>query len=271
MSQRYRVFRRGWGTFYCQDLTTGKQDSLRTRDRTEAHRLVAARNEGDQVPAFSLQLARVYWQAGDPAAAKRTWQTVMDEVLKHKTDSTRERWVVAIKDGAFDVIRDLVVLETRPEHFLRVLELGGVSTNMYLRRIQNFAMDMNWLPWPVLPKKRWPAVRFREKRAITREEHDRIVAREPNVEMRAFYELLWHTGGAQTDVASLTGEDVDLQNRVISYRRLKSRSVCHLHFGEEVAAVLERLPREGPLFPRLASVHEKHRAKEFHRRIVLLR
>jgi hypothetical protein len=67
MSHRYRVFRRGWGTFYCQDLTTGKQESLRTRDKTEAHRLVAARNESEQAPAFSLQLARVYCRAGESA------------------------------------------------------------------------------------------------------------------------------------------------------------------------------------------------------------
>jgi hypothetical protein len=67
MSQRYRVFRRGWGIFYCQDLTTGKQESLRTRDKTEAHRLVAARNESEQAPAFSLQLARVYCRAGASA------------------------------------------------------------------------------------------------------------------------------------------------------------------------------------------------------------
>jgi len=33
-------------------------------------------------PAFSLHLARVYWKAGNPAAAKRTWQHVMDEIPK---------------------------------------------------------------------------------------------------------------------------------------------------------------------------------------------
>jgi hypothetical protein len=79
MKDRYRVFRRGWGTFYCQDSLTGKQETLRTRDRAEAHRLVAARNEGEQAPAFSLQLARVYWTAGDPTAATRlgtTWGSV---------------------------------------------------------------------------------------------------------------------------------------------------------------------------------------------------
>jgi hypothetical protein len=32
------------------------------------------------------------------------------------------------------------------EHFLRVLAVGTVSTNVYLRRLHNFALDMGWLP-----------------------------------------------------------------------------------------------------------------------------
>jgi hypothetical protein len=40
-----------------------------------------------------------------------------------------------IKDGAFDSIRNLVVLETQAEHFLKVLEKGSVSTTIYLRRV----------------------------------------------------------------------------------------------------------------------------------------
>ena len=124
---------------------------LKTRNKDEAYRLVAAKNETEEAPAFSLHLARVYWKAGDPAAAKRTWQHVMDEIPKLKTGDTRHRWFTAIKDKAFDSIRDMVVLETQAEHFLKVLENGSVSTNIYLRRIHNFALDMNWLPWPVLP------------------------------------------------------------------------------------------------------------------------
>lgn len=106
MSHRYRPFRRGWSSFYCRDLTTGKQESLRTRDKTEAHRLVAARNESEQAPAFSLQLARVYWRAGEHAAANRTWQGLMNEVLKQKSGPTRERWAAAIKETALDASLD---------------------------------------------------------------------------------------------------------------------------------------------------------------------
>ena len=34
-----------------------------------------------------------------------------------------------------------------------------------------------------------------------------------------------------------------------------------LSFGEEAAAILETIPKSGPLFPRSAQLHEKHRAK----------
>ena len=178
MKNRFRLFRRSWGTYYCEDLETKTQESLKTRDKAQAHRLVAALNETSVSPAFSLHLARVYWRAGDPAAASRTWQHVMDEILKQKREETRHRWETAVKDKALDRLRDRVVLETQAEHFLRALEQGTVSTNIYLRRIHNFAMDMGWLPWPVLPKKRWPAFRFKEKRGITRAEHESIVGRE---------------------------------------------------------------------------------------------
>jgi len=63
MKQRYRVFLRPWGTYYFEDLTTGKQETLKTRDKNEAFRLVAAKNENEKAPAFSLHLARVYWKA----------------------------------------------------------------------------------------------------------------------------------------------------------------------------------------------------------------
>ena len=141
-----------------------------------------------------------------------------------------------------------------------------MSTNLYLRRIHNFALDMSWLPWPVLPKKNWPVIRFREKRAITREEHDAIVARERNPEWRSFYQLLWATGGSQSDIATLSAESVDRQNRILTYTRPKTGSVSRLCFGGEVEEILAQLPEVGSFFPRLAVLHEKHRAKLFRRR-----
>jgi integrase len=266
MKNRYRVFRRGWGTYYCEDLVTKQQSSLKTRDKAEAHRLVAAKNETEDAPAFSLQLARVYWKAGDPAAAKRTWQQVMDEIPKLKKDDTKTRWLTAVKDKALDSIRHMVILETQAEHFLKVLENGSVSTNVYLRRIHNFALDMNWLPWPVLAKKVWPSVVHADKRAITLAEHLAIVARETNPERKAFYKLAWYLGASQSDLAFLVAENVDWKNEIISYRRMKTGTVAIMRLDEDMKELLRDLPGEGPLFPYLRTVRAGDRATEFKQR-----
>jgi hypothetical protein len=49
-------------------------------------------------------------------------------------------------DEAFDIIRNVPILETQSAHFLKVLGAGSVATNVFLRRIHNFAIDMGWLP-----------------------------------------------------------------------------------------------------------------------------
>lgn len=265
MKTRFILFRRG-ETFYCEDTTTGKQTSLRTKDKSEAATLLHSRNEAARQPVLNLQIARTYLAAADPEIAQRTWQVAMDEMTRTKKGSTLARTERAMMDTAFDCIRNLPILETQSAQFLRALANGGVATNVFLRRIQNFALDMGWLPWPILPKKRWPVVSFKEKRAITLEEHRAIVERERNPEWRSFYELLWHIGGGQTDVANLRAEDIDWKQRVLSYRRRKTGSMCHISFGEEVEAILRFRPATGLLFPTLAPKEEKHRAKEFRRR-----
>jgi hypothetical protein len=52
-------------------------------------------------------------------------------------------------------------------------------------------------------------VQFKEKRAITLEEHQQIIAAEVNPERKALYQLCWHLGGSEGDIASLKAEDVD--------------------------------------------------------------
>lgn len=261
------MFRRG-AVYWIQHNETGKQESLRTKDKLEAKRLFQARNEAHRQPVINLQIARAYLMVGDPEVAKRTWQWVMDEIVKLKRDETQRRWLVAIKDKALDGIRKLPLLETRAEHFLRVLESGKVSTNMYLRRIHNFALGMNWLPWPVLPKNQWPKIQFKDKRAITQEEHLAIVARETNPERRAFYQLAWHLGASQSDLAFLAAENVDLENHAISFARKKTGSVAVMRFDHEVAEILKDLPGNGPLFPYLRTVRAGDRSTEFHQRCV---
>ena len=187
--------------FWCQDNGTGKQETLGTKDRETAVRVLHAKNEAERQTAINLQIARAYLAAADPEIATRNWQFVMDQMGELNKGPTHERWLRAVKDKAFDSIRNLPIIETRPEHFLHALGSGRVSTNVFLRRIHNFALDMTWLPWPVIVKRQWPKVQFKDKRAITWEEHQAIVAREQNPERKAFYQLAWHLGPSQTDMA----------------------------------------------------------------------
>lgn len=67
-------------------------------------------------------------------------------------------------------------------------------------------------------------------------------------------------------MAQLKAENVNWNDRSIVYARKKTGANVFLRFGAEFERVLTQLPRSGFLFPRLAAMHEKHRAKEFRRR-----
>jgi site-specific recombinase XerD len=277
MTQRYRKFQRSWGTWYAFDNATGNSVSLKTRVKAEAIQKVNAMNETERQPGISLGLARVYLNAADPKLATRTWQEVMDDIVAKKKDETRRRWDTAIKDRNFDFIRNLSVCETRPEHFDRALADGKVSTNVYLRRIHNHALGMEWLLKSVIPRLQWPKPVFKSKRAITAEEHVAIIQREQNSERRDFYELLWHTGAAQSDGACLLAEDINWEARTICFTRkkLKSRGTnlkpTLFRFSAEIEALLKWRPAAGPLFPYLCNVRANDRATEFHQRCVGLK
>lgn len=265
MKNRYRLFRRG-NVYWSHDSSNGKQESLRTKDRTEAQRLLNARNEALRQPGINLQIARAYLMVSDPQAPVRTWQHVMDEIVKMKTGDTKHRWNTATKDKALDDIRKTKLLETRAEQFLSALQRGKISTNVYLRRLQNFALALNWLPVPVIPVKQWPVIRYKEKRAITLSEHRAIASAEGNPERKAFYELAWYLGASQTDLAFLHAENIDWANRVITYSRCKTREVAMVRFADEVAELLKSRPDSGPLFPYLRTVRSCDRATEFKQR-----
>jgi hypothetical protein len=150
------MFKGSSGVFYLEDTVSLQQESLKTKDKDVAQRTLSAKNQAHEQPALNLQMARTYLAASDPAVVKRTWQRAMDALASSKKGPTLDRWQRAIKDHAFDLIRDHRILETRAEVFWTVLCQGTVATNVFLRRIHNFALDMAWLPWPVIPKRQWP-------------------------------------------------------------------------------------------------------------------
>jgi integrase len=266
MKARYRLFLRRKSVYYAFDDTTKTFTSLKTKDRAQASRLLMAMNEAGEQPAMNLSLARVYLRHSDPMVSIRTWQHVLDEIIQIKSGATQERWKSAAKDKAFDLIRTRVLIETQAEHLLAVLRAGTVSTNAFLRKIHNFAVDMNWLPATVIPRRQWPAIKYKEKRAIKLEEHQKIIAAEVNPERKMLYQLCWHLGASQGDIANLKGEDVDWTNNTVGFTRKKTSVPVLVHLGAEALNLFKDLPSEGPLFPYLARVRAGDRATEFRSR-----
>jgi integrase len=252
------------------DTKTGKRISLGTTSPDDARQVVQAKNNSERQPVLNLQIAKAYLAGADNGITTRTWKQAVETMINTKQGANQERWRTAAKDKAFVPLLPRVIIETPGELLLNVLQMGTVSTNVYLRRLHNFCVDMNWLPWPLIPKRQWPALRFKEKRAITFEEHSRIVAREQNPQRKAFYQMAWHLGASQSDLAHLQAEDVDWQARIISFVRMKTRwrsqTPLQIRFGCEVEAILEALPKTGLLFPYLASVRPSDRATEFKQR-----
>ena len=159
MKNRFQLIQRGLrgGTSYSVDSTTGRRESLGTKDSDEASQLVLASNQSVRQPALSLQMAKAFLSATDDALAKRTWQEAIDTLVESKYKSSKGRWERSIKHAAFDHIRQRPIIETHAEHFLAVLKAGTLSTNLHLRQIQNYVLDFNWLPRPIIPRRQWPA------------------------------------------------------------------------------------------------------------------
>jgi hypothetical protein len=197
MKARYRLIRRGTrgGAFYSVDTTTGKRISLGTTDEDEAQHIITAKNEAECQPALNLQIAKAYLAGSDRGMNTRTWQQAMTELMNTMRGPNKERWQRVAKDKAIAPLLPRLIIETQGEHLLEALKMGTVSTNVYLRRLHNFCVDMNWLAWPLIPKRQWPTVRFKEKRAITLDEHRKIIAAEVNRERKVFYQLCWRLGG----------------------------------------------------------------------------
>ena len=268
MKKRYCLIRRSsrGGTFYSHDLQTGKRESLETKDQTEAERLVNAKNEAERQPFINLQIAKAYLCAMDEKLIRRTWAEVFDAIIAIRKGPTQVRWMTARNDKAFRPILNKRLIETTADDFLAVLKANKVSTLLHLRKIHNFALDMDWLPKSIIPRRQWPAVVYAEKRGITWEEHGKILAGERDAEWKAFYNLLWHTGGSQSDIASLKAEDIEWKDTLIVFRRAKTGSIVHFRFGHDLESILSDLPGEGPLFPNLSRMRESDRAKQFIRR-----
>jgi integrase len=260
------------GVFLAFDSSNGRRESLHTKDKEEAKRIIQAKNNATRQPALNVTIARAYLVGADPKLMERTWAFVMQEFCSVGKESTRLRRHRAVKSKAFNPIRNKKLIETMSEDFLNVIRSSGSFTNHILRCLHNLALGMGWLLAPVIAPKMWPKIEKKHKRAITFEEHQKIVyAESNNPERRMYYELLWEIGSAQTDGANLTTANIDWENRVLSYRRQKTGELCMLEIGSRLESLLKSLSSEGPLFPKISALKDKDRAAEFRRRCRVLK
>ena len=104
MKDQDRLYRRG-NVFYAHHNLTGKQESLGTRDKSEAKQLLAAKNSANRNLALNIAIAEAHLSARDPKLCTRTWADVFVEFSKRGKDTTRAGRERALRSKVFDPIR----------------------------------------------------------------------------------------------------------------------------------------------------------------------
>jgi integrase len=272
MQPKFRLYRRSSrsnGTYYAQDCATGARESLNTKIRAEAEKLLQAKNDAYAQPTLSRELAKVYVQAQDPQFGERSWSDVARLIDGAYEGKTKDRFQKFMRSAPLRGLMNRRLVATCSGDFLEVFAhpKAGVSTNVQLRILHNRALDLEWVLRPVLSKRAWPKIKYGDRRGITQTQHEAVLAVTPNQEYRLYFELLWQTGGSQTDIANLSAEDIDWRKRRLYYARqkLKARgqgNAC-LVIGTALEEILRQLPAEGPLFPHLRTLQESRRSNYF--------
>ncbi len=230
MTTRFRLTCCGirGGIFYCVDKTPGKRTSLQTTNRDDAQQIVDAKNQAERQPVLNLHIAKAYLAGTDNGMNTRTWQHALDSLIASKLAANQQGWRIVAKNPELAPLLPRIIIETPGELLLKTMQAGTVSTNVFLRRLHNFCLDMNWLPWSLVPKRQWPEVKFKEKRAITLEEHQQIIAAEVNPERKAFYQLCWHLGSRQGDLPLCSQFRTASRLKVSSNFRRSRTDVCFM-------------------------------------------
>jgi hypothetical protein len=149
IKQRFYLYRRG-ETYYLQDSRTGKQQSLETKDRDTALRLLEIKRQTEADPSYGQFILKSCLATRDPLLAQRTWGTVMEQMQTHGKDTSQKRCARAMNCKAFTQLRHIKLIETTAEDFLTILKRAKVSTAHYLKRLHNLALGLGWLAFPVL-------------------------------------------------------------------------------------------------------------------------
>jgi integrase len=189
----------------------------------------------------------------------------MEQMSARSRASSRATYTTVFKSAFFDRLRHKCLLETTADDFLVLFKDGRVSLIFFLKCLHNFALSLGWLAMPIIAPKIWPKYRAKERRGITLEEHQIILAKGHHAEWKLYLELLWETGAAQADAAHLQVENLDWPMRTLSYFRMKTGTLAQFTISKKLATVLSHLPTTGPLFPYLSRLTSNGRANWFRR------
>ncbi len=189
--------------------------------------------------------------AADPRMAERTWEDVM-RYATHGRPSSQERSRRMALSPALDPIRKRKLIENARGRSARPAAPERVGHSQLPAPLSQPGPQAGLAPRPVLYPALWRKLPPTKRRAATREEFDRIITVEANLERRAYYQLLWETGAAQTDGALIRAEDVDWERNVLFYQRKKLRAdspPCAHALGPIFSNLLKDLPGKDSSFP----------------------
>ncbi|MGA1697191.1 MAG: hypothetical protein ACO39V_09955 [Arenicellales bacterium] len=90
MKERFRMYRRG-ETYYAQCNRTGRQQSLKTKDKEAATAMLAGMNGAAKSPQNHREVALATLGVCDPAARNRIWNDVFQAYAASGEPQTQER------------------------------------------------------------------------------------------------------------------------------------------------------------------------------------
>ncbi len=262
MKNKFTLFRRR-KVFYFEDREAKVQKSLGTKNLDEARKIVQAKNDAVNQPMMNLVMAKTFLAAKDPKMITRTWEDVMVRFADRQNPKTRMRHERVVRTATMQFLKAKRLIETTADDLLAALKIGKPSTIGFLQTMHNDALGLGWIPAAILPRKLWPKITKKAKRAITEAEHITLMGAVDD-EWRLYFQLLWFIGAAQTDAANLNNGNIDWQNRVLRYDRqkLSGRSLppACLVIGKGLDVILRQLPDTGPLFPTITKMDDRSRS-----------
>ena len=201
------------------------------------------------------------------------WDNIICTFASTGCASTVERKLREFSNKRWEKLRFTPLANTSGSDFLQLLNIGGTATSVYLKAIQAIALETGLITHPILPKKLWPKHTPKPRRAITEEEHRRLGSNTRRFYWRAFYEILWETGAAQSDAANLRIENTNLDDGIIAYQRLKTGVRAAQKISPKLIKLLKSLKKgrkSGFFTPFIQNMDSKDRATIFRRKCILL-